>query len=214
MAPKPEQPAPEAGKTQKQNAPDKENFQKSVAAAQKTVQAQGAAEALKQQAKKAINPKERMRLMQEAYHKEIEAHGQSKYAKRLQSGGWQGAAAGGGIGGGVAMGLGTVVGTVVSGVAAVPTVLVGGLVGAGVGGIHGPFIKLGGGGKKENTPATNEEVQKQEAAKLDQAVEKSASTVPQPPTADSADPQSGEQKIKKKPRKLEVRSKPTGNDSA
>ncbi len=96
-------PGPESSKTKKRSVPDKEELQKSVAAAQKVVQAQGAAEALKQQAKKAINPKERMRLLQEAYHKEIEAHGQSKYAKRLQSGPWQGAAAGGGIGGGVAM---------------------------------------------------------------------------------------------------------------
>ncbi len=129
------------------NAPDNSHdLQKSVAAAKKVVEAQGAAAALKEQAAKALNPKERMRLLREAYDKEVEAHGQSKFAKRLQSGPWQGAAAGGGIGGGIAMGLGTVVGTLVGGVASVPTVLLGGLVGAGVGGIHGPFIKLGGGG--------------------------------------------------------------------
>lgn len=45
------------------------------------------------------------------------------------------------------MGLGTVVGTVVGGVATVPSVLVGGLVGAGTGVVHGPWVKLTGMGK-------------------------------------------------------------------
>ncbi len=97
--------------------------------------------------------------------------------------------------------------------AAVPTVLLGGLVGAGVGGVHGPFIKLGG-GKKEGTPMTEEEIQKQaakEAEKLDQAVEKSATTVPQPPAEDEA---ATAPMPKKKPRKLEVRSKPQPNNAA
>ena len=92
-----------------------------------------------------------------------------------------------------------------------PTVLVGGLVGAGVGGIHGPFIKLGG-GKKGGTPMTDEEVQKQaaqEAQKLDDAVEKSASTVPQPPS--EAGGNGTPTAPKRKPRKLEVRSKPNTN---
>jgi hypothetical protein len=196
-----------------QNVPDKEELRKSVAAAQKVVQAQSAAEALKAQAKKAFDPKERARLLKEAYDKEIEAHGQSKYAKRLQSGAWQGAAAGGGIGGGVAMGLGTVVGSLVGGVAAVPTVLLGGLTGAGVGAIKGPLIKLGG-NKEGNTPMTEEEVKKQavqEAEKLDQAVEKSASTVPQPPDLGEdgesvAATPTEEVPPKRRPKKLEVRS--------
>jgi hypothetical protein len=200
--------------TSGQNVPDKEELQKSVAAAQKVVQAQSAAEALKAQAKKAFDPKERARLLKEAYDKEIEAHGQSKYAKRLQSGAWQGAAAGGGIGGGVAMGLGTVVGSLVGGVAAVPTVLLGGLTGAGVGAIKGPLIKLGG-NKEGNTPMTEDEVKKQavqEAEKLDQAVEKSANTVPQPPPDVGEDGDevaatpTEEVPAKRRPKKLEVRS--------
>ncbi|KAF2768193.1 hypothetical protein EJ03DRAFT_255605, partial [Teratosphaeria nubilosa] len=85
---------------------------------------------------------ERQRMLQAAYDKEIEAHGQSKFARRLQSGPWQGGVGGAGIGGGVGMGVGTVVGTLVGGVVSLPTTALGGLVGMGVGGIHGPFVKL------------------------------------------------------------------------
>ncbi|KAK5111974.1 hypothetical protein LTR62_004508 [Meristemomyces frigidus] len=97
---------------------------------------------LKDMALKCFNPVERQRLVQEAYDKELEANGHSKWAKRLTSGPWQVGMGGAGIGGGVGMGIGTVVGTLVGGVAAVPTTALGGLVGAGVGGITGPLVKL------------------------------------------------------------------------
>jgi hypothetical protein len=44
-----------------------------------------------------------------------------KVANRLQSGMWQGGAAGAGIGAGVGAGLGTVVGSLVGGVVGIPT---------------------------------------------------------------------------------------------
>ena len=173
---------------QTQNAPDKKQLEKSITAAKKVVETQKLAESLKERAMKAVNPKERLKLLKEAYHKEVEAHGQSKYAKRLQSGLWQGGGVGGGIGAGVAMGVGAVTGTLVSGLVAVPTILLGGLVGVGVGSIKGPLIKLGGGGEETKEKLmSDEEIRKQamqEAERLDQAVEKGASTVPKPPEED------------------------------
>lgn len=131
----------------KQDAPpDKAQLQKSMAAARKVVETQQAAASLKQRATSAVDPRERIRLLKESYNKEVEAHGQSKYAKMLQGGLFQGGAAGGGIGAGVGLGLGAAVGTLVTGLVGLPTTLVGGLVGVGAGAIHGPFIKLGGGG--------------------------------------------------------------------
>lgn len=217
MAPEKETAAPES---QKGGAPDKAQLQKSVTVAKRVVELQKTAEGLKQRATSAVNPKERVRLLQEAYEKEVEAHGQSNYAKRLQSGAWQGVTAGGGIGGGVALGTGAAVGTLVTGLVSVPTVLLGGLIGAGVGSIHGPFIKFGGGEGKNKM--TQEEVHAQavrEAEKLDAAVENSASRPPQPPKLeqeDSTEVQKGGERTpsnqttptpqKKKPRKLEIRS--------
>ena len=223
-----EDPAPNG---QKQGKPEQTQLQKSVAVARRVVQTQKTAEDLKQRAKNAVNPKERIRLLKEAYSKEVEAHGQSKYAKRLQSGTWQGATAGGGIGGGVALGTGAAVGTLVTGLVSIPTVLVGGLVGAGVGGIHGPWITFGGGSKKEEPPMSEEEIHAQavkEAERLDQAVEKGANTVPVPPELDEgengAQAAEGEERPpgpsrqnsapsglegtpeKRKPKKLQVRS--------
>lgn len=209
---------------QSQNGPDEKQLQKSISVAKKVVDAQKTAESLKERAMKAVNPKERMRLLQEAYQKEVEAHGQSKYAKRLQSGVWQGGTAGGGIGAGIAMGVGAVTGTLVSGLVSVPTVLLGGLVGAGVGTFHGPWIKLGlGGGDKKEKPMSDEEVRAKamkEAEALDDAVEKGANTVPQPPrdedgqqdgapenpeTGTAAD-EAAESPQRRKPKKLQVRS--------
>lgn len=212
----------DATEAEKQGKPDEEKLQKSVVAARKVVELQDTANNLKERAKNAVNPKERLRLLQEAYDKEIEAFGQSKYAKRLQSGAWQGTIAGGGIGGGVALGLGTVVGTLVSGLVSVPTVALGSLVGAGVGAIHGPFLKFD---RKDGKKAAMREEETRSAAmkeaeRLDQAVEKGASTVPQPPKLEDAEedkgnggehPDEDEQEEskdipKRKPRKLEVRS--------
>ncbi|KXL41952.1 hypothetical protein M433DRAFT_338546 [Acidomyces richmondensis BFW] len=123
-------------------ADDKEQLMKALAAQQNATGLFAKASALKDKAEKCLNPKERQRMLQEAYDREIEAHGQSKIARRMQSGVWQGGIGGAGIGGGVGVGLGTVVGTLVGGVVSVPTTALGGLVGMGVGGIHGPFIKL------------------------------------------------------------------------
>lgn len=121
---------------------DKEQLMKALAAQQNATGLLAKASALKDKAQKCLNPKERQQMLQDAYDNEIEAHGQSKIASRMQSGVWQGGVGGAGIGGGVGMGLGTVVGTLVGGVVSVPTTALGGLVGMGVGGIHGPFIKL------------------------------------------------------------------------
>ncbi|KAF1356092.1 hypothetical protein EJ07DRAFT_158068 [Lizonia empirigonia] len=89
------------------------------------------------------DPAKREKYLRDAYNKEIEAHGNSKKARMLQSGAFQGSVGGAGIGAVVAGGLGTVVGTVVGTVTAVPATAVGGLVGAGVGLGHGSWIKLG-----------------------------------------------------------------------
>lgn len=202
---------------QSKDMQNRSRLEKSISVAQKVLEAQKSAASLKERAYNAVNPKERVRLLQEAYHKEVEAHGQSKLAKRLQSGVWQGGTAGGGIGAGIAMGLGAVTGTLVSGLVSVPTVLLGGLVGAGVGGIHGPWFTFGGGGNKKDKQTSDEEVRAkamQEAEALDQAVETGASTVPQPPKmdeGDAEDPGESEGRAtptseRKKPRKLQVRS--------
>jgi hypothetical protein len=89
------------------------------------------------------DPAKRAQYLRDAYAKEVEAHGNSKKARMLQSGAFQGAVGGGGIGAVVAGGLGTVVGTLVGTVTAIPATAVGGLVGAGVGLGHGGWIKLG-----------------------------------------------------------------------
>ena len=122
--------------------PEKDQLLQALAAQQNANGLLQKALSLKDTAMKAMNPQERQRMMQEAYDKEVEANGQSKWAKRLQSGPWQGGMGGAGIGGGVGMGVGTVVGALVGGVAALPTTALGGLVGMGVGGITGPFVKL------------------------------------------------------------------------
>lgn len=122
--------------------PDAEQLMKALAAQQNATGLLQKAQNLKDKAMKLRDPKERQRMIQEAYDKEVEANGQSKFARRLQSGAWQGGAGGAGAGAAVGTGLGTVVGALVGGVVSLPTTALGGLVGAGVGGIHGPFVKL------------------------------------------------------------------------
>jgi hypothetical protein len=97
---------------------------------------------LRQKVSTITDPKERERIVKEAYNKELEAHGDSKFARMIRSGAWQGLFAGGGIGAGVGVGVGTVVGTVVGGVVSIPTTALGGLIGSGVGALHGPWITL------------------------------------------------------------------------
>ncbi|KAF2712825.1 hypothetical protein K504DRAFT_464869 [Pleomassaria siparia CBS 279.74] len=135
------------------NLTDEERLMQAALSAQKALDAQSAAKSLKTTASSITDPKRREKLLKDAYQKETEAHGNSKKARMLQSGAFQGTMGGAGIGGAVAMGVGTLVGTVVGTVTAIPATGLGALAGAGVGVIHGPFIKLpkmGGGGGKED----------------------------------------------------------------
>jgi len=203
-------PDAEPAQNQDSGKPDEVKLQKSVVAARKVIELQDAASSLKEKAKNAVNPQERMRLLREAYDKEVEAWGQSKYAKRLQSGAWQGGVAGGGIGGAVAMGLGGLIGTLVTGIVSIPTVVVGGLVGAGVGVLHGPFLEFGKDDDKKST--MNEEQARsaamEEAERLDRAVEQGASAEPRPPQFEgpATSPDLAQPAPKRKPKKLEMRT--------
>ncbi|EME50266.1 hypothetical protein DOTSEDRAFT_68964 [Dothistroma septosporum NZE10] len=178
--------------------PSRAELLQAVAASQKVAKAQEYASSLREQAAKVASPSERERLIQEAYAREVEAHGErSKIARRLQSGTWQGGAAGGGIGLGTGVGLGTVVGTLLSGVLSIPTTGLGILIGAGVGAIHGPFIKVGGKDKKWQD-ATPEEVvnyyEEQDVTTREGGEQALVYDEPIGPV------------IKRKPRKLQVRS--------
>ncbi|KAF2478001.1 uncharacterized protein BDR25DRAFT_299727 [Lindgomyces ingoldianus] len=110
-----------------------------------------------------LSPEERQQAEQEAKKLDKQAKSQLKLARRLQSGAWQGAGAGAGIGAATGLGLGTVVGTLtgtlVGGVAAIPTTALGGLIGAGTGAIHGPWVKIGRGDNEEGDKATLEGVE-------------------------------------------------------
>lgn len=137
--------------------PEDERLQQAAQAAKAAASAQGMVESLKSKASMLTDPKQREKMLSEAYNHEIESKGLSKKARVLKSGTFQGATGGAGIGMATGMGLGTVVGTLTGVVASVPTMALGGLVGAGTGVIHGPWIKLGGGEKEEG--GTEEEEQ-------------------------------------------------------
>ncbi len=79
---------------------------------------------------------EEVQKQEKIYAKEI------KVANRLQSGVWQGGAAGAGMGAGVSAGVGTVVGSLVGGVVSIPTTGLGLLGGAATGAVHGPWVKV------------------------------------------------------------------------
>lgn len=100
------------------------------------------AEQAKQRAAEAKSAREREKYEREAADLERQAQSQLKTSQRLQSGAWQGFGAGAGMGAGTGLALGGAVGTVTGGVLAVPLTAVGGLVGAGAGFVHGPWIKL------------------------------------------------------------------------
>ncbi|KAF3768108.1 hypothetical protein M406DRAFT_329148 [Cryphonectria parasitica EP155] len=119
-------------------APPPQEVAQAVEAAQAARRFQDAADALKKQAQLARDPAERERLWTAAYMKEKEAHGESKKARMMASGWGQGAGIGIGISSAVGMGLGNLLGAIVTGVVAIP----GGLIGSGVGAIHGPWYKL------------------------------------------------------------------------
>lgn len=204
----------------KQNEPDpntmsdKERFAKQVEAAQKARAAQATAASWKEKAMKCLDSKERTKMLQNAYDAEVEAHGHSKLAKRLQSGPWQGGFAGAGIGAGVAAGLGTVVGTLVGGVVSLPTTAVGGLTGIAVGAVHGPWFRFD--NHKKSNAQLNEEVM-DEAKKLDAAVEQGQAE-PVPPKVEdghgaSETSMAAAEAVKKKPRKLDNRSADGGMPS-
>ena len=168
-------------------------------------------------------------MMQEAYSKELEANGNSKRARILSSGTFQGAAGGAGIGTAVGMGLGTITGTLVGTVATIPGVLVGGLIGAGTGVIHGPWIKLGGKDKGKGAEADTKipaeavengsvvvnqktgqvKVVDEEGLKKARKAAELVEKVQREGGNEKGNGGAGEvKKEKKKPRKLEVRKKP------
>lgn len=181
------------------------NAEAALAASKQASSLRAAAETIK-------DPTKREKFLKDAYNKEIEAHGNSKKARILSSGAFQGSVGGGGIGMAVGAGLGTVVGTLVGTVATIPTTAVGTLVGAGVGGIHGPWVKLGKiGGKGDDAKKDGKGRQKGDIEKGEEVLEEDA--VPDPQALREAAEKvkearkNGEQKERKKPRKLEVRNK-------
>jgi hypothetical protein len=200
-----------------------------ASASQAAASANSLASTLRSKASLLTDPAERSRMMQEAYNKELEAHGNSKRARILTSGAFQGSAGGAGIGTAVGMGLGTITGTLVGTVATIPGVLVGGLVGAGVGVIHGPWIKLGGKSKGKGTEAEKKipaeavengsvvvdqktgqvkTVDKEGLERARKAAEQ-AEKMQKEGGGGNSNAGTGEvKKEKKKPRKLEVRKKP------
>jgi hypothetical protein len=210
--------------------PEDDRLAAAASAAQAAASANSLASTLRSKASLLTNPAERSRLMQEAYNKEMEANGNSKRARILTSGTFQGAAGGAGIGTAVGMGLGTITGTLVGTVATIPGVLVGGLVGAGTGVIHGPWIKLGGGKGKDKgavaeTKIPAEAVENgsvvvdkktgqvktvdEEGLKRARQVAEQMEKMQKEGGAGNGDAGAGEvKKGKKKPRKLEVRKKP------
>ena len=172
------------------------------------------------------DPKERQRVLTEAYKRELEARGLTRKAKILSSGTLQGAAGGAGIGAATGAGLGTAVGTLVGTVASVPTTLVGGLAGAGTGAIHGPWFRLDGGdsakgkdsGEGEKLVQVPQEAIDSGAALVDestgQVTVKDSSALKDAPSmpaevmsAGKKTTSTGNASEKKKPKKLEVRSK-------
>ena len=104
--------------------------------------AQERADQARKRAAAAKSAEERKKYEAEAADFDRQAQSQLKTSQRLQSGAWQGFGAGAGMGAATGMGLGGVVGTLSGGVLAVPLTAVGGLVGAGTGFFHGPWIKL------------------------------------------------------------------------
>jgi len=149
----------------KSNSPE-DKLREAAASAESALNSAKTASSLRSAAETIKDPAKREKYLQDAYNKEIEAHGNSKKARMLSSGAFQGSIGGGGIGMAVGAGLGTVVGTLVGTVATIPTTAVGTLVGAGVGGVHGPWVKLGG-KKGEEKKGKDGEDESQEGSKDD-----------------------------------------------
>jgi hypothetical protein len=211
--------------------PSKERLAQAAEAASAAANSQNIVSSLRAKAAAITNPKERERMLSEAYNKEIEAKGLSKKAKILQSGTFQGGLGGLGIGAATGAGLGTVVGTLVGTVATIPTSAVGTLAGMGVGAIHGPWVKLGGGGKKEGEGGAKEQMMQIPQQAIDSGavvIDKvTGSVTARDPEAlkeaataaedvaqlkESAEQreQGAQTQEKRKPKKLEIRSKQDG----
>ncbi|KAK7185857.1 hypothetical protein DPSP01_004237 [Paraphaeosphaeria sporulosa] len=197
-----------------QGLSDEDRLKEAASAAEQAIAAQGMANKLRETAATFTDPKKREKMLTDAYNKEMEAHGNSKKARLLQSGAFQGSIGGAGIGGAVSAGVGTLVGTVVGTVTAIPVTGLGALAGAGVGAIHGPWIKLGNMAKGKKDDGEQKEV---EVSPDDEDVVPNPEVLRQRADALAADrakqgADSGSttkengQPPKKKPRKLEVRS--------
>lgn len=195
--------------------PEDERLMQAAQAAKAAASAQSMAESLKEKAALVFDPKKRDQMLSEAYNREMEAHGNSKKARILKSGTFQGAVGGAGIGAATGVGLGTIVGTLVGTVASIPTTAVGGLVGGGVGAIHGPWLKFGGGkkGEKEKIVEVPQEAIDSGTVDFNKAtgevtaqhpedLEKIAAAAEQKKQAQPL----SEGKPRKQPRKIEVRS--------
>ncbi|KAK7888571.1 hypothetical protein LTR67_008917 [Exophiala xenobiotica] len=185
--------------------PPREEMLQTIESLQKASKAQTTANNLKQKAMAMTNSSQREKMLKEAFDKEMEANGHSKMAKRLQSGAWQGMGFGGGIGAGGALGLGAGVGTVLGAILAVPSTGLGMLVGSGVGAIHGPWVKLGGGKEEPFEDADPEKV----VDALEEETRKQAQGQPQQQS--TGEKEKAKEKARKKPPKLEVRSKKNTN---
>ncbi|KAF2033077.1 hypothetical protein EK21DRAFT_86516 [Setomelanomma holmii] len=211
-------PSAELEKIAQQTNSPQSKLQEAANAAESALAAQKTASGLRAAADAIKDPKKREQYLTDAYNKEIEAHGNSKKARVLTSGAFQGSIVGAGIGAAVSAGLGTVVGTIVGGVTAIPATAVGGLAGVATGAVHGPWIKLNKIGKEGRLGDEEEKVEK--GPELD--VEGDDGVVPNPEVLREAARKMGdgkgsaegkevgekrEKREKKKPRKLEVRSK-------
>jgi hypothetical protein len=161
------------------------------------------AEKVRAKANETADPELKRKFEHEAAELDKKAQRFLKIANRLENGALQGAGAGAGIGAATGLGLGAVVGTIVGGVAAVPTTLLGGLIGAGTGAIHGPGVKFTGGGGDDEDTEERIPTQKIEVQDLE-ALEAETRRVPAPAPAPAANPKATV--VKKKPRKIEIRN--------
>lgn len=186
----------------------REEMVKSIESLQKAQKAQSTANDLKSKAMAMTDSKQREKIIREAFDKEMEAHGHSKAAQRLQSGPWQGLGIGGGMGAAAGLGTGAALGTVLGVVTAIPTTLLGAGIGTATGAIRGPWIKLGGKDQKfeDADPEQVVDAMEEEQKSNPQLIQKAADAAAQSP----APSQNGE---KKKPKKLEVRSQANKKDS-
>lgn len=184
--------------------------------------AKEAAQSVAQQAAEAR--KKAMEAADPALRKNLEVHAVAlekaeaqlkSLVGKFQSGALQGAVGGSGIGAASGLGLGAIIGTVVGGVTAVPTTILGGLVGTGAGLVHGPWIKVTG---KDGEKAKGDDRAKDENGK-DGKVSEDASTEGEPKQVEKSESQQADEaqeetkpapKPRKAPRKIEIRSQGKG----